>query len=392
MKRNIYASVEFGTHTLKLLVSEFVDGKQNILFIDELQSSGIEDGLVYDKSKVINECQQLIKKAEHYLDATIKSVVIMLPSVNLRTKEIGYDITIPDGRVRGKHIKDLFNKVYTEEITKIEQQKIKDEIAFIHPRRFISSKSRKSLLNPINEMTRELNVSLEIVYENKQMIIDYLEVIDALGIEVLDIMPNAVAYKNSLLSKEEMANYCAVIDIGSHVTTISVYHDNLILKSESFKIGGQIVTDAIKDDLSLSLKAAEEFKITHGLTVSKEATGEIVYEQKHEDGSITYVTTEYVAKLIDEQYLAILRVIRQYLLETGLKNKITKFILIGGAMAIENIETLFKHNFGENVHLRRPDFIGARHPKFSSIISSHYHIYHLEQILEEEHIMVAFNH
>ncbi|QVK17057.1 rod shape-determining protein [Mycoplasmatota bacterium] len=388
MKRNIYASIEFGTHSIKLLVSEFYEEKQNILFIDEQLTSGIKIGNIIDKSTVYNDVKKLISKCEDFLSAKIKSVVLMFPSVNLFTKEVSYDITIPDNKVKGKHIKNLFNKVYTEEMKSPEK---KGEIAYIYPNSFTSLKMKRTIDNPVGEITRELFASLEIVYENQQMIIDYISIVEQLGIEVIEIMPNVVGYKKSLLTKEESQNFTCVIDIGAHTTTITIFANQLINRSETFKIGSHIVTEAIKDELGLSIEDAEDFKITHGNCLVKESTEEIIFEKRFSDGSITYVTNEFIAKIVEEKYLEIIRVIRRYLLEMGLKNKINQFILIGGGVAIENFEKLFKNNFGEKVTVRSPNLVGTRHPKYSSIISGQYNILHLEQLFEEQYNMFVFD-
>jgi len=388
MNRNIYVSVEFGTHSLKLLVSEFFGEKQNILFLDEELTKGIEVGHIVDKATVQNNLKKLINRAEKFLNARIKAVILMLPSVNLWTKEVTYDVTIPENMVKGKHIKNLFNKVYTEEMKANDRGGV---IAAIYPNSFTSVKMRKVIDNPVGELTRELSANIEIVFENQAMIAEYISVVEQLGIEVIEIMPNVVGYKNSLLMKEEMEDYTCVVDIGANTTTITVYHDQLIERSETFKIGSSIVTEALMEKLGLSYEDSEDFKITHGSCVAKEASDEIILEKHYPDGTISYITNEYVAQIIEEKYLEIIRVIKRYLLEYGLKNKITYYYLIGGGVAIENFERLFKNNFGEWVSIRRPNLIGTRHPKYSSIISGQYNAYYFEKLFEEQYDMIIFN-
>lgn len=388
MNRNIYVSVELGTHTLKLLVSEFFGEKQNILFLDEEMTKGIEVGHIIDKMTVQNSLKKLISRAEKFLNARIKAVILMLPSVNLWTKEVTYDITIPENMVKGKHIKSLFNKVYTEEMKANERGGV---IASVYPNKFTSVKMRKVIDNPVGELTRELSVNIEIVYENQAMIVEYISVIEQLGIEVIEIMPNVVGYKNSLLMKDEMKDYACVVDVGANTTTITIYNNQLIERSETFKIGSSIVTQALMENLGLSYEDSEDFKITHGNCVAKEASDEIIFEKHFPDGTISYITHEYVAQIIEEKYLEIIRVIKRYLLEYGLKNRITHYYLIGGGVAIENFERLFKNNFGEWVSIRRPNLIGSRHPKYSSIISGQYNAYYFESLFEEQYNMIIFN-
>lgn len=388
MKRNIYASIEFGSHSIKLLVSEFYKEKQNILFIDEIFCKGIKAGIIVDKTLIYNDAKKLIAKCEDFLSINIKSVALMLPSVELATKEVSYDITIPENKVKGQHIKNLFNKIYTEEANETDSIR---EIAYIYPNSFTSLKTNKIVDNPVGEITRQLFVSLEIVYENKKMIIDYISVIEQLGIEVIEIMPNVVGYKKSLLTPDEITDYTCVINVGAQTTTITVFNDQLINRSDSYKIGTKMVTEAIQERFNLSYEDAEDFKITHGNCLVKEATDEIVFEERFADGSITYITNEYLAKIIEGKYLEIIRIIRRYLFETGLKNKINKYILIGGGVAIEGFKKLFKNNFGENVTIRTPNLVGTRHPKYSSIISGQYNILYLERLFEVKYQMVSFN-
>lgn len=380
----VYVSVEFGAHSIKLLVSEFIDGMQHILFLDEEPSSGIESGIIKDKDIVVRDFRKLIDRAEEFLDCKIKAVVVMLPSVDLKAKEVSYDLMIPENHVQGKHIKNLFNKVYEEE-----NNEPNLEIAFIYPQRFQSSKIRKTMFLPIGEQTRDLFVTLEIVYQDKKTLFDYVDVASSAGLDVLDIMPNPVALKKGCLSKEEMAEYACVVDIGATMTTITIYHEERIESSESFRIGSKRATEKLQEQLNLSLKDAEAFKITHGRVLGISGKDEIVYEQTHPDGSITYITNDYVAKLMNEAYLEIIRVIRQYLLEAGLIGKITHYYLIGGGVAMDKFEQLFKNNFGSNVSIRTPQVLGTRHPKYTSLISGQFNIHYLEQLFEANYQMVA---
>lgn len=380
----VYVSVEFGAHSIKLLVSEFIDGMQHILFLDEEPSSGIESGIIKDKDIVVRDFRKLIDRAEEFLDCKIKAVVVMLPSVDLKAKEVSYDLMIPENHVQGKYIKNLFNKVYEEE-----NNEPNLEIAFIYPQRFQSSKIRKTMFLPIGEQTRDLFVTLEIVYQDKKTLFDYVDVASSAGLDVLDIMPNPVALKKGCLSKEEMAEYACVVDIGATMTTITIYHEERIESSESFRIGSKRATEKLQEQLNLSLKDAEAFKITHGRVLGISGKDEIVYEQTHPDGSITYITNDYVAKLMNEAYLEIIRVIRQYLLEAGLIGKITHYYLIGGGVAMDKFEQLFKNNFGSNVSIRTPQVLGTRHPKYTSLISGQFNIHYLEQLFEANYQMVA---
>src|SRR5690606_15834509 len=160
----------------------------------------------------------------------------------------------------------------------------------IYPIYFTLLDTQRKVDNPVGEKTKNLHANFEIVYVNQQILIDYIAIIEQLGLDIVDIMPNVVGYKYSLLSKEEMEDYVCVIDIGAHTTTVTTYHEQLIHSCETFKIGVKAITDNLSEKLSLSFADAEDLKITHGNCIVKGIEDEIVFEQRQADGSITYIT------------------------------------------------------------------------------------------------------
>ena len=84
MKR-IYAVLDIGSTTLKLLVAELMSTNINILFTKKLASHAIEGGLIKNEEVLVDEIRSIIKEADAELNTTITSVALVLPSNYART-------------------------------------------------------------------------------------------------------------------------------------------------------------------------------------------------------------------------------------------------------------------------------------------------------------------
>ncbi|WP_161625427.1 cell division FtsA domain-containing protein [Haloplasma contractile] len=391
MKRNIYASLDLGANTIKLLVSEFVGERQNILFVDEIKSTGIEHGFIRDKAKVIADLQKLKGKCESFLNIKLNSIVLSLPSIELDTKTISNTVTVNHGRVKGSDIKKMFNEIYEQEIEQVSSEKRKKEVSAIIPINFSIGKNKKYVFFPLNEICREITMNANLLTLDKQVIISHITTVEEAGLHVIDIMPNVATYLYTLLSPEEMTEMSCVVDIGKTATTITILEKGVIIFSEQFSIGGNIITQAIKDELQLDFEDAEEFKLTHGVCGVGNASDEVIYEKDYGDHAPTYITEKDIAEIVEANYMEIMRIVKQYLFEVGVKTKVERFIFIGGATEVRGFLHLIKQTFGEHSTVRRPSMLGVRHPKYSSAISMHNSIYFFDSLFEENYEMVTFN-
>ena len=59
--KKIFTSIDIGSDTVKILVSEVINGKTNTLAVNSIKSKGIRKGLVVDSNLVINTIKDGIK-------------------------------------------------------------------------------------------------------------------------------------------------------------------------------------------------------------------------------------------------------------------------------------------------------------------------------------------
>ena len=78
--KNIYAVLDIGSATVKMLVGEVVSANINVLFAKKITSHGIRKGQIENMPVVVSEIKQLVDEASKALGATISKVALCIPS------------------------------------------------------------------------------------------------------------------------------------------------------------------------------------------------------------------------------------------------------------------------------------------------------------------------
>ena len=82
--KDIYASLDLGSSTIKLVVGEVLNSNINVLFSKMIPSKGVVKGQVTDEAAVSTTILQLVKEAEDELETKITSVLLNIPTYHTR--------------------------------------------------------------------------------------------------------------------------------------------------------------------------------------------------------------------------------------------------------------------------------------------------------------------
>ncbi len=101
--------------------------------------------------------------------------------------------------------------------------------------------------------------TLFVTYPLKAMNI-FKEVLSKAGIEVTDIVAGPIAESIPLLTKKQKTAGALLLNIGSGVTSVLVYENNIPLLVSTIPVGGDDITKDIALGLKITLEEAEEIK------------------------------------------------------------------------------------------------------------------------------------
>ena len=113
--KKIYACIDIGSDTIKIIVGEEVADKVNVLACNTIKSKGIRKGLIVDSNLVVNTIKDGIKKINENLGFNIKKVIANVPEYNIKfmyvTGKVNVDGAVDTDSVN-KVIKDsVYNKL-----------------------------------------------------------------------------------------------------------------------------------------------------------------------------------------------------------------------------------------------------------------------------------------
>jgi type IV pilus assembly protein PilM len=142
-------------------------------------------------------------------------------------------------------------------------------------------------MGEVDEETEQMDVIL--VAAKRTVVDDYCAAVRLAGLKpvIVDAIPFATANAFSEAYPEHQDEVTAVVDLGAHLCSIAVVHNQQILYSRALEQGSSKITDALQRQLALPYAQAEAFKtgdIKDGLVpadvqrVLEEASGEIINE------------------------------------------------------------------------------------------------------------------
>lgn len=155
-----------------------------------------------------------------------------------------------------------------------------------------------------------------------------------------DLLVTAVAEAKAILSQTEMRQGCALVDMGSDTTTVSIYKNNLLRHLCVLPIGGNNITRDLTS-LQMEEEEAEKLKIQYG---------NAAYEEQESEPNASYLTSEGRAiplaelnNIIGARAEEILANVWNQIRISGYENQLfAGTIFTGGGALLKNLEEAFR--------------------------------------------------
>jgi len=234
MMKHIYASLDIGSDTIKLVVCELYQNKLNLLAASSFKSKGIKKGLITDVNLATQSIRGAFSEIEGKLGINIKKVITSVPAFNAEYSIVkgAIDVTNEDGIVTG------------DDIVKVLESSIRGsqsnarEMVTILPIDY-SLDNKAFIKNPKGMSGSHLGCRAVYVTVPKKNVYSVIGLLEEMGIEVIDISLNNIGNINSFNSKKFESQIGAVIDIGDEITDVSLYNKGILVKSSIVNMGGK---------------------------------------------------------------------------------------------------------------------------------------------------------
>lgn len=365
--KKIYASLDIGSYTIKLVVGEMVNTNVQILFAKQVTSHGIKKGLIIDEEAVKQDVVKLIQEAEESLEAKISSVLLNLPANQCRLYSVtgSTQILSTDHKIRTSDVVKALNKA-----SKFERRKNEALVSTIPVMYYYGEQS--SFEAPINKTAYSLQVDVLAVTTTKKVLYPYVRVVEGAGLEILYVSINAYAAAKEVFDEAYLHDGAVLIDVGHRSTTISFFEEGFLKYVTLSSEGGYDLSKRVAMDWQIPMAKAESYKIKYGSCQVEMNEQDIIHSTK--DGSeITHYTKYDLAMLLYAGVEELMQKVQEKLVVLG-EDKKYETVIIGGGAEIEGFDKVAKAVLKRPVRCYRPQVIGVRKMNYVPAVGMIYYL------------------
>ncbi len=363
--RNIYALLDIGSATIKLVVAEIMDTSINILYADKVASHGVTKGYVSNEELATQDVNKIIAGANDYLNTTIESVALIVPTIGSRIYQSDSSISLSDSgsKISGHDINRILN------LSARFKKEPDEELLSVIPIRFHHDKGTNSKI-PIDIKSRNLAVDSLVVTSPKKLLYPFLRVVEGAGLNILDVSISAYACALETFDSAYMEEGAILIDMGFKTSTISFYKNGHMKYLSVVPYGGNDFTRNIYQNFQISPEQGETYKIKYGSVFDRHSQDDvvhtIVYDKEKKDYTLEdlHALDKEVAKKIFEKIKE-----KVDLIDRGNNYEI---ILVGGGSELRLIPEVASEILNSPVRVYRPETIGVRDTAYVSCLGMIY--------------------
>lgn len=346
------AALDFGSDKIALAVGERTSSGISIVSYHDAPSSGIECGEINNDSKVEEIVRSLVEQAEVEISEKLSVITVGLSGRILHSKKVSCN-------PKRKNPKLPIDQEEVRQILCSQYQISGDgEIVFeVSPQRY-STEDRIGITE--DELLGMQGAQLEadfLLFTGRKTILDRrLAVLNNCGLHLHKAILSPIASSRAVLSRNEMENGVALVDIGKGTTEVAIIKDSILRHTAIVPFGGESITSDIKTVTGITRQWAETLKVEHGRCCEEYAIENRKFilkdENNVEEGEVEMTL---LARIIEARMSEILDAVRYVIEQSGYAAKIPAGVVItGGTSHLENIIQLAGAILGKRICLAAP--------------------------------------
>lgn len=352
-KDGYIVGIDIGTTKVVTLIGEI--GKNNVLRIIGYGISpcrGMKKGLIVDINEaarsVLSSVDEAERSTKYFIDKAFIGVTGKHISFVTNWSEIS--INTPNHLIRKADVDRLIaqaNRVNMPSSNNIIHTLIKQFVI----------DDENGIIDPIGLSARKLAVELLAVYGSSLQINNVINTVRSSKIEVEDIILEALASSEAVLTSEEKESGSLVLDIGGGTTDIAIYKDRKMIFTYCLPVGGNLVTNDISVGLNITFAKAEEIKKKYANVdydfyenLSKVNMGEIKINRNKTTLNIR------LYNIVNSRVKEIFELVKEKVREHGYMHSLPcGLVLTGGSSRLKGIKALAESVFDMPVRLGLPE-------------------------------------
>jgi cell division protein FtsA len=354
-KSKTVSAIDVGTTKVCTLIAEVSDsGQMRVAGVGIVPSKGLHKGMVVNINEARDSIKDSVKKAEQSSGYRVDSAYVGVTGrhISSRSNRGVVAVTRNDRLVRPEDLRRVLQNAQSLKMTSDQR------LLHLIPRSYAVD-GQDGVQNPVGMHGFKLDAETHIVTAGVSSVQNLVKCIRGAGVDVEDLVFEALASGEAVLSEDEKQVGTIVADIGGGTTDISVFKDGTLWHTAVVPVAGYQLTRDVAIGLGLPFEVAEEMKKKYGTALA-------VYETKADNDAIptgqngNNISYQGLNDIVRARVEEILRLI---VLELPIKDQNTLIpgglVLTGGSSNLAGIDILGREILRMPVRIGNPMNIGG---------------------------------
>ena len=352
------AALEIGTTRTMIAIAEPLgEGRIRVAAYDSIPSSGVRKSQIVDVAQARYSVSSVQKKLVSQSDYAVAQAYLVVSGPQIRTQEASAQVPLPRGVVGDEDIEEIGERMYDITLP-AERQAL--EVA----RLSYGLDDIENIVSPKGMSGHILKLRTLCIHGSAQRIADAKNAADAAKLEILDICYAGTSAAVAVLTPQQKHDGALVIDLGGGSTNFTAWVDGRLLYADVIGVGGDHVTEDIRDAFAVTVAQAEQLKLASASAMigPDDASVRIPLPATTPGFNAASISLRALNTVVNARMSELFTIIRTKIDEAELSHRLNAGVfLTGGGSSMKNVLPLASNVFG------RPVLLGKIVPEVSGL-------------------------
>ena len=352
------AALEIGTTRTMIAIAEPLgEGRIRVAAYDSIPSSGVRKSQIVDVAQARYSVSSVQKKLVSQSDYAVAQAYLVVSGPQIRTQEASAQVPLPRGVVGDEDIEEIGERMYDITLP-AERQAL--EVA----RLSYGLDDIENIVSPKGMSGHILKLRTLCIHGSAQRIADAKNAADAAKLEILDVCYAGTSAAAAVLTPQQKQDGALVIDLGGGSTNFTAWVDGRLLYADVIGVGGDHVTEDIRDAFAVTVAQAEQLKLASASAMigPDDASVRIPLPATTPGFNAASISLRALNTVVNARMSELFTIIRTKIEEAELSHRLNAGVfLTGGGSSMKNVLPLASNVFG------RPVLLGKIVPEVSGL-------------------------
>ncbi len=325
--------------------------KIEVLGVGKAESSGVSRGVVANIQKTVSSIVQAVEEAGGQSNVDIKVVNVGIAGQHIKSiQHRGILTRKDDSEISRLDIERLIEDMYKLVLPPGE------EIIHVLPQEFTIDND-PGIKDPIGIAGRRIEANFHIISGHVNAVKNIKKCIDNAELEVQELILEPLASSEAVLDEADKDAGVVLVDIGGGTTDVAIFHEGIIRHTAVIPLGGNIVTEDIKQGCSVLRNQAELLKVRFGSALADEnKENEVISVPGLRGRDPKEISVKNLAYIIQARMEEIIEHVYYEIKSSGYENKLIGGIVVtGGGAQLKHLVQLVEYITGIDCRIGFPN-------------------------------------